>query len=241
MRMRQVIAVLVALLGLGSLSAKAQTDSTVLKIIEENHEIIEQKYKAFKTFPHQIRLGVGDWFFDTVAFPDTPHRPYSMAPGDMTFMEQQDHRFIPHLFIEYDWTPSKRWGFGVMLDFFGFRWNNVTYKTGSDTPIETSPEHCENWAVMGHVRYNWYTKNEKWKVYSALHAGLDVNTGSETDMYGKTTEIGFAFSPTLLGVQYGYGHFFAAAEIGSHFALKDALNLYSALSKIVTISAGVRF
>ncbi|MBR3500150.1 MAG: hypothetical protein IKO04_01980, partial [Bacteroidales bacterium] len=64
--MRQVIAVLVALLGLGSLSAKAQTDSTVLKVIEENHEIIEQKYKAFKTFPHQIRLGVGDWFFDTV-------------------------------------------------------------------------------------------------------------------------------------------------------------------------------
>ena len=241
MKIRSVIASLIALLGIGCLGAKAQTDSTVLKIIEENHEIIESKYTTYRTYHHEIRLGVGDGFFDTVAFPDSPHRPYSMAPGSMSFTEQQDHSYLPHFFAEYNWIPDNKWSFGVMVDFFGFKWNNVSYVAGSDDPVSVDPQDCYNIAVMGHMRYNWYRQGATWRVYSAFHAGLDINTGSETDMYGKKTELGIAFSPTLLGVQYGYKHFFTSAEIGSHFAFRDALNLYSALSKIISISAGVRF
>ncbi len=242
MRIKHVIATIIALIGMGCLSARAQTDSTVLKIIEENHEIITQKYKAYKTYAHEIRLGIGDGFFDTIAFPDTPHRPYSTAAPGITFLEEHNHKFLPHFFAEYNWTPDEsRWGFGVLADFFGFKWDDVSYLGGSDDPVSTEEQNCYNIAVMGHIRYNWYRKGPNWRVYSALHLGLDINTGSETDMYGRKTEVGFAFSPTILGVQYGYGHFFAAAELGSHFAFKDALNLYSAFSKILTVSAGVRF
>ena len=241
MRFKAVIAALSALLGLACLDAFAQTDSTVLKIIAENHEIVARKTGVAKVYPHEFRIGAGDWFFDTVAFPDTPHRPYSMYTPRMTYVEQRNHSFLPHIFAEYNWTPDNKWSFGLMLDFFGFKWENVAYNGGSDDPVSVEPADCYNYAVMGHVRYNWYRKSETWRVYSALHLGVDINTGSEIDMYGKQTELGLAFSPTLLGVQYGYGHFFASAELGSHFAFKDALNLYSALSKIITVSAGVRF
>ena len=241
MRVKPTILAILAFLGLACMSAEAQTDSTVAKIISENHEIIARKAGIVKPYAHEIRLGVGDGFFDTVAFPDTPHRPYSTAPAGITFVEQQNHSYLPHFFLEYNWTPDNRWSFGAMVDFFGFQWDNVSYQGGSDDPVSTSHENCYNYAVMGHARFNWYRKSDKWCVYSAFHAGLDINTGTETDMYGRQTEVGIAFAPTLLGVQYGYKHFFVAGELGSHFAFKDALNLYSALSKIVSISAGVRF
>ena len=241
MSFKHVILPIIALMGLACLSARAQTDSTVAKIIAENHEIIARKAGIVKPYQHEIRLGVGDGFFDTIAFPDTPHRPYATAPAGVTFVEQQNHSYLPHFFMEYNWTPDNRWSFGVQLDFFGFQWDNVSYQGGSDDPVGTSHENCYNYAIMGHARVNWYRKSDKWCVYSAFHAGLDINTGTEIDMYGRQTEVGIAFSPTLLGVQYGYKHFFVAGELGSHFALKDALNLYSALSKIVSVSAGVRF
>ena len=241
MSFKHVILPIIALLGLACLSARAQTDSTVAKIIAENHEIIARKAGIVKPYQHEIRLGVGDGFFDTIAFPDTPHRPYATAPAGVTFVEQQHHSYLPHFFMEYNWTPDNRWSFGLQLDFFGFQWDNVSYQGGSDDPVGTSHENCYNYAIMGHARVNWYRKSDKWCVYSAFHAGLDINTGTEIDMYGRQTEVGIAFSPTLLGVQYGYKHFFVTGELGSHFALKDALNLYSALSKIVSVSAGVRF
>ena len=241
MNLKTVIAVLLGLSGLACLDSWAQTDSTVARIIAENHEIVARKSGVFSAYRHEIRLGVGDGFFDTVAFPDTPHRPYSTATAGTTFIEEQNHSFLPHFFAEYNWTPENRWSFGLQVDFFGFKWNKVTYQGGSDDPVSVEPADCYNYAVMGHVRYNWFRKNETWRVYSALHLGVDINTGSEIDMYGKQTELGVAFSPTLLGVQYGYKHFFAAAELGAHFALKDPLNLYSALSKLVSISGGVRF
>ncbi|MBO4465099.1 MAG: hypothetical protein J5748_00275 [Bacteroidales bacterium] len=241
MRFKPVIAVLLGLFGLACLDSSAQTDSTVAKIIAENHEIIARKAGTFTAYQHEFRLGVGDGFFDTVAFPDTPHRPYSTAPAGATFVEQQGHSFLPHFFAEYNWTPDNKWSFGLQVDFFGFKWHNVTYQSGSDDPVSDEPADCYNYAVMGHFRYNWYRKNETWRVYSALHMGIDINTGSEIDMYGRQTELGIAFAPTLLGVQYGYKHFFVAGELGAHFALKDQLNLYSALSKLASISAGVRF
>ena len=241
MKLKPVIAALFALLGLSCLDSAAQTDSTVLKVIAENHEIIARKAGIIKPYQHEIRIGVGDGFFDTIAFPDTPHRPYSTATPGVNYVEEQNHSFIPHIFAEYNWTPDNKWSFGVQFDFFGFKWNNVTYTGGSDDPVSVDPANCFNYALMGHLRYNWYRKSQTWRVYSALHMGIDINTGSEIDMYGKKTEVGIAFSPTLLGVQYGYKHFFVAGELGSHFALRDALNLYSALSKIVSISAGVRF
>ena len=240
--MRGAKFIFAVILGLSALTARAQqVDSTVAKVIAENHELIEQKTAKSTAYRHEIRLGVGDGFFDTIAFQDTPHRPYSMYSPGLTYIEQQNHTFLPHFFAEYNWTPDNRWSFGVQLDFFGFKWKNVTYQGGSDDPVSTSKEHCENYALMGHMRYNWYRKSETWRVYSAIHLGLDLNTGSETDMYGRKTELGLAFSPTILGVQYGYKHFFVAGELGAHFAFKDQLNMYSALSKIVSISAGVRF
>lgn len=240
--MRGAKFIFAVILGLSALTARAQqVDSTVAKVIAENHEIIENKAAKSPAYQHEIRLGVGDGFFDTIAFQDTPHRPYSMYSPGLTYIEQQNHSYLPHFFAEYNWTPDNRWSFGVQLDFFGFKWENVSYVGGSDDPVSIDNANCYNYAVMGHVRFNWNRDNDKWRVYSSLHLGFDINTGSEKDMYGRKTEVGLAFEPTLLGVQYSYKHFFVAGELGSHFAFKDQFNVYSALSKIVSISTGVRF
>ena len=121
--MRGAKFIFAVILGLSALTARAQqVDSTVAKVIAENHELIEQKTANHKAYRHEIRLGVGDGFFDTIAFQDTPHRPYSMYSPGLTYIEQQNHTFLPHFFAEYNWTPDNRWSFGVQLDFFGFKW-----------------------------------------------------------------------------------------------------------------------
>lgn len=240
MKIKTAIASLILLLG--CLHANAQTDTTVARIIEANHQAIEAKTLSRDTFRHEIRLGIGDGFYDKVAFPDSPHRPYASAPGGSAFEEEQNHRYLPHFFAQYTWSPSKsRFGFGAGIDFFAFDWDDVTYRGGSDDPVSNEHQNCFNIALMAGFRYRWNKQSDRWLIYSALQAGVDINTGSETDMYGKRTELGFAFAPTLLGVSYGFGNYFAAVDFGAHFAFKDAMNLYSAFSKIVSISAGYRF
>ena len=240
MKIKTAIASLILLLG--CLHANAQTDTTVNRIIEANHRAIEAKTVQTPLYSHEIRLGIGDGFYDKVAFPDTPHRPYASALGDSAFEEEQNHRYLPHLFAQYTWSPSKsRFGFGAGIDFFAFDWDDVTYRGGSDNPVSSEHQNCFNIALMAGIRYRWNKQSDRWLIYSALQAGVDINTGSETDMYGKRTELGFAFAPTLLGVSYGFGNYFAAVDFGAHFAVKDAMNLYSAFSKIVSISAGYRF
>lgn len=240
MKLKTFIASITVLLG--CLTANAQTDSTVTKIIEENHKVIESKTNSQDFYHHEIRLGIGEGFSDRVAFPDTPHRSYAALPSDVSFLEEHNHRYLPHLFTEYNWTPKgSRWGFGALADFFAFDWDDVTYKGGSDTPDKVEHQHCINVALMGHIRYRWNKNADRWQVYSALHVGFDINTGSETDIYGRKTEVGLAFAPTVLGISRSWGHFVVALETGAHFALKDSGNVYSALSKLVTFSAGYRF
>lgn len=238
MRIKPVISLLLLLI---CLAARAQQDTVVIRLIEENHLLTEareeQKSPAFR---HEFRLGVGDCFTDHLIFPDNPHRSYASVSAGAVYVESRNHRYLPHFFAGYDFTPAGKWTFGIDFDFSAFKWQDEIYSGGSDTPVTVEEQNCANFALLAHVRRNWRSDGN-WKIYSAIGLGIDINTGSETDMYSRKTELGMALSITSFGVQYATGRFFVSAELGNHFAFLDSMNVYAAFSKLLSLSAGYRF
>lgn len=194
----------------------------------------------WKRYRHRIKIGVGDMYTDALAFGESPHRSYVSLPDSYHFLEQQDYNYCPHIFAEYSLRLSSRIEIGLQGDFFSFDWKDVMYQGGSDDPVETISQWCSNYALMPHIMYIWHERG-CWRLYSTIRAGLAVNTGSQTDIWGDKTVYGVAWSPTLIGVDYARGDFFMAAEIGSHIALANDYTIFSALSKAVSVSVGVRF
>lgn len=194
----------------------------------------------WKRYRHKIRIGVGDMYTDALAFGESPHRSYVSLPESYHFLEQQDYNYCPHIFAEYSFRLFPKIEIGLQGDFFSFDWKDVRYRGGSDEPVEVVSQWCSNYALMPQIMYIW-KENVHWRLYSTLRAGLAVNTGSQTDIWGNKTVYGVAWSPTLLGVDYARGDFFMAAEIGSHIALANSYTIFSALSKAVSLSVGVRF
>lgn len=179
-------------------------------------------------------------YTDALAFGESPHRSYISLPESYHFLEQQDYNYCPHVFAEYSFRLSSRIEIGLQGDFFSFDWKDVRYKGGSDEPVEITSQWCSNYALMPQIMYIWREKG-CWRLYSTIRAGLAVNTGSQTDIWGDKTVYGVALSPTLIGTDYARGDFFMAAEIGSHIALANDYTIFSALSKAVSVSVGVRF
>lgn len=194
----------------------------------------------WKRYRHRIKIGVGDMYTDAMAFGESPHRSYISLPESYHFLEQQDYNYCPHVFAEYSFRLSSKIEIGIQGDFFSFDWKDVRYQGGSDEPVEVTSQWCSNYALMPQIMYIW-KENGYWRLYSTLRAGLAVNTGSQTDIWGNKTVYGVALSPTLIGVDYARGDFFVAAEIGSHIALANDYTIFSALSKAVSVSVGVRF
>lgn len=190
-------------------------------------------------YRHSLKLGIGDMYTDAVAFPDSPRRSYAFLPSSYTFTEQQSHRYCPHLFVEYSFRITGKISVGFQTDFFSFSWKDVSYSGGSDTPTLEQSQWCTNWAFMPQAAWMW-AESGSWSFYSTLRGGLALNTGSQTDTYGRKTVLGYALSPTVFGVSYDVDRFFFSAEVGAHFALHDNFAIFSALSKLFTFSAGIR-
>ncbi len=263
MRLNMLLSVLTVLSSPCALAAEAaelsprniQLDSTMVYaadslsalesdgVAAENEAIRKAKAildpEGISTYRHFIKIGIGDMYTDAILFPDSQRRDYTCLPSESYFLEQQEHRYCPHLFAEYSYRLSRRLEIGAQVDFSAFRWKDVTYQGGTAEPVSEQKQWCCNWAFMPELLIHWYDHGH-WNCYSTVRLGVSLNTGSEVDPDGYKTQVGYALSPTFVGIRYSLGRFFISAEVGQHFALRDSFSIYSAFSKAFTLSAGVK-
>lgn len=188
---------------------------------------------------HEVRIGIGENTMQRVAFRDTPHSTYSNLPSG-SFKESQGHSYIPHFFVEYNYNIKKWLSVGAQLDLSGFSWTDCYYNAGSDIIARSEAQNCINACILPQVRFNWLRK-QYFTMYSAIRAGIDINGGTETDVYGHKTVCVPAVAPAFIGINAGKGRYFGAVEISPILAFKNQHMVYLPMSRIISISGGIRF
>jgi hypothetical protein len=96
-----------------------------------------------------------------------------------------------------------------------------------------------NIAIVPTVRFSYY-RHEYVSLYSAIGAGLNINTGTELDYKGRKTAVAPAINITLFGVCAGKGRWYGALEVGGMLSFNSAEEVYMLGSRIMTASVGVR-
>lgn len=188
---------------------------------------------------HEVRLGWGDQMFEMVAW-QNPQYIINNMPEDLLFSYKENYRYTQHIFGEYQYRYNGWLGFGGMMDVSSFIWDN-TVRNGKGTEVSRDKfQSATNIVLMPTVRFSYFNR-EYFSLYSGLGIGLDINTGSEKDGWGRNTAVSSAVNLTLIGLSFNYEQWFAAAEFGGMFAMNGANYVYLLASRMVSVSVGMRF
>lgn len=191
-------------------------------------------------FKNEVRLGIGGIGFERTFFGSSVHMSYTDRPESVTYLEKQNHRYFPHIFAEYDYNLLPWLSVGGQIDFSGFTWDNHYYDGGYDIIMRTERQNCYNIVLQAICRFNWL-RREHFTLYSSIGLGMDINTGTEIDPYGKATVPGIAVTPILLGIRGYKGPWFGAFEFGGINAMKDPTQIFLLGARSLSLSAGYRF
>lgn len=193
-----------------------------------------------KVFANEVILGVGDPLSECLYYRADPHQDYSFYNPDVTYLEKQNYRHVPHFYLEYYRNLLPWLAVGAQVDVGSFYWTNVYYRGGSNTPVESCRQKNFNISILPAVRFA-YMRKDHVRLYSALRPGLTINTGSEMDYKGRYTAAGFGIDITWIGVSYMSGPWFGSFELGLMAALGDVNSIFMAGSKLMSLSFGYRF
>lgn len=191
---------------------------------------------------HEIRIGWGDQMFETLNWQTTsaiavlPQSDF-LHPEDYRQSRDEQYRYTQHWFAEYQYRVNRWFGAGLMFDGSGVLWKNVV-RDGYGKEISSTNHNFYNLLILPTARFTYY--NHKYvSLYSSLGVGLDINGGTETNMWGKKTDYGFAFSAAVLGVSANYQRWFWTFEYGGTYALKSGNEVFLLKSRIFSLSFGV--
>lgn len=190
-----------------------------------------------RMLPHEIRIGWGDMLFENLIWQEKQYP--TILPDNYSNLYKENYRYTQHIFAEYLYNVSYWYSFGMMIDYSGLLWDNVT-RNGKGLELERVPnQQAHNIVLMPVVRFAYYHSDYA-TLYSALGAGLDINTGTEIDYKGRTTAIAPAINISLLGVRVGKGRYFGSIELGGMIALSSTNEVYMLGSRLFTASIGCR-
>ena len=212
-------------------------DSARLEIKAYRDSLRDVRRHAPVVMPHHLRVGWGDQLFETLMWRDLGH--YTDLPKDYEAKYDENFRYTQHWFVEYLYRLNYRYSFGLLMDYSGVVWDNVLRNgKGEEVGRETN-KAFHNIAFVPTVRFS-YCRYEYVSLYSAIGAGLNINTGTEVDYKGRKTAVAPAINITLLGVCAGKGRWYGAVEIGGMLSFNGAEEVYMLGSRIMTASVGVR-
>ena len=187
--------------------------------------------------PHYLRVGWGDQLFETLIWRDLGHQ--NDLPQDYEAKYDENFRYTQHWFVEYLYRLNYRYSFGLLMDYSGVIWDNVLRNGKGEELGREANREFHNIAIVPTVRFS-YKRYEYVSLYSAIGAGLNINTGTETDYKGRETVVALAINITLLGVSVGKGRWYGALELGGMLSFNSAEEVYMLGSRIMTASVGVR-
>ena len=212
-------------------------DSARLEIKHYRDSLRDIRRHAPVDMPHYLRVGWGDQLFETLIWRDLGHQ--NDLPQDYEAKYDENFRYTQHWFVEYLYRLNYRYSFGLLMDYSGVVWDNVLRNgKGEEVGRETN-KAFHNIAFVPTVRFS-YCRYEYVSLYSAIGAGLNINTGTEVDYKGRKTAVAPAINITLLGVCAGKGRWYGALEVGGMLSFNSAEEVYMLGSRIMTASVGVR-
>lgn len=188
---------------------------------------------------HEVRIGWGDQLFESVMW----HKPTTIISNMPTTWEKtyhEDYHYDQHLWTEYQYRVTHWFSFGGMIDLSEVHWDDVT-RNGAGTEVSRSRGHyfC-NVVLMPTVRFTYFFHNNV-NLYSGLGFGMDINSGTETNMFGKRTDVGAALNITLIGLSANYDRWFWTVDFGGMYALRNTNTIFMASSRIINVGFGARF
>ena len=188
---------------------------------------------------HEISVTLGDMLMETLVWPANLHADYSGATTlNPIFTEKRDYGYSPHIALGYEYILNDWLGLGAKGDFQYTGWHNYSYDKHNTQVDRTNGNFC-NMCLMASARFTYFRRSS-WSLYSSLALGLDINGGTEYNLSGKKTDVGVASDLRLLGMRFDFGRFYASADVGGLYALKNMGTIYMVSSKIVSISFGVK-
>lgn len=187
---------------------------------------------------HEFRVGWGDQQFETLVWHYTSSADYRYDNGD--YLQTDHYRYTQHWFIEYQYRVNYWFGVGVQFDGSAVLWDNMLYDQDNDLIANIGTDHFYNLVFMPTARFT-YLHRKYVSLYSSIGIGINVNGGTEMNIYGKYTDSSLALDIRAIGLEVGLNHWFGAIEFGGLFAMKNKNTVFMVDSRIFTASVGFRF
>ena len=188
---------------------------------------------------HEVRLGLGDMLFETLIWNNQVHKDYSAGLPGSVFNEKRDYAYSPHISGEYTYRILPWLSLGGIVDFQITGWKNHQYDN-TNREVNVSNGNFYNLCIMPSVRFNYF-RREHVELYSAIAAGMDINGGTETDSFGRHTEVGVAADLRFIGAAFGSGCWWGFIELGGTYALRNKNCMYLMNSEIFKLGVSYKF
>ena len=187
----------------------------------------------------ELRVGWGDQLFESLIWHNPTYTIRTM-PESYEQVYHENYRHDQHFWIEYQWRFKSWFSLGGMVDWSDVRWDDVT-RNGRGTEVAREGGHWfYNLVIMPTIRFTYF-HHPNVNLYSGLGFGMDINGGSETDGWGRKTDVGAAINVTVFGVSANYERWFWTVDFGGLYALKDTNTIFMASSRIINVGLGARF
>lgn len=155
-------------------------------------------------------------------------------------IKKENYRYTQHWAVNYQYRLKDWLGLGVMFDASACLWDNVTRNGKGTETGRIKNQNFANIAIVPTVRFT-YLHHKYVNMYSGIGVGMNINTGTERNAWGKTTEYSGALNLTFVGVSANYDKWFAAFELGGLYAARGGQNVYMLNSRLFTVGLGMRF
>ena len=179
-----------------------------------------------ETMQHEFRVGYGDMIFETLMWPKNNYR-YKV-------------KYTGHIFAEYQYHLFNWLSTGLQVDYERVAWHLTSLGMYFTTGPRQEKQHFYNLTFLPTIRATYF-HHPYLNLYSAFGFGVNINGGTERDMYDRTTATSMAFNLTLLGMKAGKNHWFVGLELGALNAFQNEDFIYMIASRIFSISVGYNF
>ena len=213
-------------------------DSMRVELRDYRDSLRYARRHAYDAVPHGIRIGWGDQMFESLMWRENGY--YPMLPEGTEITCDEKFRYTQHCFIEYMYSVNYWYSFGLLADYSGVIWDQVTRNHNGEELERLKDKSFHNIALVPTLRFS-YLHHDYVSLYSALGLGVNINTGTELDYKGRRTAASPVLNITLLGLRVGTSRWYGSVEVGGMSAFNSPDELYMLGSRIFTAAIGVRF
>lgn len=200
---------------------------------------VSAQQKSSVLYKHEISVGAGDMFFETIMWHNQVHREYGPIGSEIDLFENTDYSYTPHFFIEYYYRVTEWLNIGFDYDMQYTSWKENHYDaSGAGTTV--SDENFYNICMMPSIKFNYLNRNH-FNMYSTISVGVDINGGTKADCFGNKTLTGVAADLRLLGFRFGGGHYWGFVDFGLLASMKDQNTIFLIGSELIRVGFTYKF